>query len=130
MIKKLLKNSLINYILFAVLTSAINIVIFLIFYNYIFHLIIISNIFAYGTSITLQFITNKKYVFKNHSKNTKIQVIKFLLVKLISFFIDSFVLIVCHKFLYLDDFWSKLISNASTTISNYVFNKNIVFKDK
>ncbi|MFR5857515.1 MAG: GtrA family protein, partial [Bacilli bacterium] len=68
--------------------------------------------------------------FKNHSKNTKIQVIKFLLVKLISFFIDSFVLIVCHKFLYLDDFWSKLISNASTTISNYVFNKNIVFKDK
>ncbi|MFR5856825.1 MAG: GtrA family protein, partial [Bacilli bacterium] len=64
MIKKLLKNSLINYILFAVLTSAINIVIFLICYNYIFHLIIISNIFAYGTSITLQFITNKKYVFK------------------------------------------------------------------
>ena len=128
--KRLLENSLINYIIFAVLTSFINIVVFLICYNYIFHLIIISNIIAYIMSISLQFFTNKKYVFKNHGKNTKMQIIKFLLVKLLSFFLDSLVLILCHRVLHLEDFGSKIISNASTTISNYLFNKNIVFKNE
>lgn len=128
--KKIVKNNLFQYILFAVLTSAINVLVYLICYRLIIQNIIISNLVAYIVSITLSFITNKLFVFKNKQSDIFKQVIMFLCVKAFSFFIDSGVLIILKNVFHTNDFWAKIIANASTTISNYSLNKKIVFREK
>lgn len=123
-------NKFIKYVFFAIITSFLNVVVYLIFYNFIIENIIISNIIAYIVSITSSFIINKKVVFKNENQNILKQLVFYLLVKLISFSIDSLVLVVSIKYIGLSNFLSKLIANASTTISNYTLNNKIVFKKK
>jgi len=118
----------IKYVLFAILTSVINVGAYYLCYHYIINSIIVSNIVAYSLSISVQFITNKKYVFNNDSKKHGKQLILFLLVKLISFTIDTGVLYFCNKVLHLGQLLSKIIANCSTTLSNYTLNNKMVFK--
>ena len=127
-LKKIVNHSLTQYIFFAILTSVINVLAYLISYKFIIQSIIICNIIAYTLSIILSFVFNKKIVFKNNDKNILRQMIGFLIVKFISFIIDSVVLILCNKVLLLNNFWSKIISNCSTTANNYFWQKNKVFK--
>ena len=130
LIKNLKTNKFINYIFFAILTSCINVSAYMLFYNCILKNIILSNIFAYTISITLSFIINKKVVFKNNDNNYIIQILLYLLVKMIAFSVDSIVLIGIKEIFKIDNFIAKLIANASTTISNYTLNNKLVFKPK
>jgi len=123
LIKKIKNNKFANYVFFALITSGINVGAYILFYNCILGNIIISNIFAYTVSITASFIINKKIVFKNNNKNFIIQIVLYLMVKVIAFGVDSLVLIGLHKFFTIDNFLAKLIANTSTTISNYTLNK-------
>jgi len=130
LIKKIKNNKFANYVFFALITSGINVGAYILFYNCILGNIIISNIFAYTVSITASFIINKKIVFKNNNKNFIIQIVLYLMVKVIAFGVDSLVLIGLHKFFTIDNFLAKLIANTSTTISNYTLNNKVVFKNK
>ncbi len=127
-INKLKKSSFLKYVLFAVATSVLNILVYYLIYKYVIKNIIISNIFAYATSIITQFISNKKYVFESSQNNTIKQFITFIFTKIIAFIIDSTVLIICNKVFHLNNLISKILSNASTTLSNYSLNKKVVFK--
>ena len=126
---KLKNNKFINYVFFAVITSGINVFSYIMFYNYIFENIIVSNIFAYSISITTSFFINKKLVFKNNNKKVIVQLLLYLIVKLIAFGVDSIVLIGVHNTININNFIAKLIANVSTTISNYVLNTKVVFKN-
>ena len=119
----------IKYVLFAIITTFLNIAIYLLCYNYLVNSILISNIIAYTFSITAQFLINKSLVFKNNSGNLILQITLFLAVKCLAFFIDSAVLVICFKYLHINNFISKLIANCSTTISNYSLNNKLVFKN-
>ena len=127
-LKRVVNHSLVQYIFFAVLTSVINVLVYLVSYKFLIQSIIICNIIAYALSITLSFAFNKKIVFKNNDEKIVKQFINFLIVKFVSFIIDSVVLILCHKVLLINNFWSKIISNCSTTANNYFWQKNKVFK--
>ena len=118
----------IKYVAFALITSLINISVYYLFYNYVLKSIIISNIIAYTISILVQFITNKKYVFKNNSNNYSKQVCLFLLVKLVAFGLDTMVLHLCTKIFKMGQLLAKIIANCSTTLSNYSLNNDMVFK--
>lgn len=126
----ILNNKFIKYVFFAIITSLLNVGTYILFYNYVIDNIILSNVIAYTVSITLSFILNKKIVFKNNSGNLLKQITSYLSVKALSFVIDSLVLIITVRWLGLNNFISKLIANASTTISNYTLNQQVVFKDK
>lgn len=124
----LINNKFIKYVFFAIITSFINVGTYLLVYNLIIENIIISNIAAYTISITTSFIINKKVVFKNNNEKLLKQILFYLLVKLLSFTIDSFVLVITVEWIGISNFIAKLIANASTTISNYTLNNKIVFK--
>ena len=126
----ILNNKFVKYVFFAIITSVLNVGTYMIFYNLIIDNIIISNVVAYTVSITTSFVINKKVVFKNNNKSIFRQIFSYLLVKVLSFTIDSFVLLVAVDYLGLNNFLSKLIANASTTISNYTLNNKVVFKQK
>ena len=125
----ILNNKFFKYVFFAIVTSLLNVGTYLLFYNFILENILISNIVAYAVSITISFILNKKVVFKNDGGNIIKQIIFYLLVKLASFTIDSFVLVLCKEYIGLSNFIAKLIANMSTTISNYTLNQKMVFKE-
>lgn len=127
-VKKISNIEAIRYIFYAILTSIINIGIYLLFYNYISQNILISNIIAYIISIILSFWLNKTRVYKQYEGNTYYQLFKFLLIKISAFIIDSIVLYLCFNLLGLSNAISKLISNCSTALSNYTLNKKVVFK--
>ena len=114
--KKIVKYNFVKYVIVALFTSALNIGVYLGCYKYLISSILISNIAAYSISIIVQFFLNRHTVFDGNHHHILIQIILFLAVKLIAFFIDS------------GDFIAKLIANCSTTISNYSLNKKIVFK--
>lgn len=126
----ILNNKFLKYVFFAIITSLLNVGTYLLFYNYIWANIIISNIIAYSISIVVSFILNKKIVFKENSKNIFKQITSYLGVKGISFIVDSIVLVICKNYIRLGNFVAKLIANISTTISNYTLNNKIVFKEK
>lgn len=130
LIRKLKNNKFANYVFFALVTSGINVGAYMLFYNCIYANILISNIFAYTISIITSFIINKKLVFKNDNKNFIIQLILYLMVKVVAFGIDSLVLIGLHRFFTINNFLAKLIANTSTTISNYTLNNKVVFRNK
>lgn len=119
----------INYVIFATLTTVLNVLTYLLCYNFVVSNILISNIVAYTVSITASFFMNKKYVFKNDSNSYAKQMLFYLIVKLISFGLDSLVLYILKDILNWSNFWAKLISNASTTFSNYFLNNSWVFKN-
>lgn len=128
--KKLIDNKFLKYVCFAILTSIINVGIYLLVYNLIINSILISNICAYTISITFSFLINKVVVFQNKDKKLKKQLTMFLGVKLISFVIDSLVLFICHDILNIGNLISKIIANCSTTLNNYTLNNKHVFRKR
>lgn len=122
-------KKIISYIFFAIITSIVNVSVYMFCYNFIIKNIIISNIVAYACSIILSFFINKNVVFKNKKGKILKQFITYLGLKMFSLFIDSYVLTVLHDYLNINNFIAKLIANASTTISNYLINKCYIFKN-
>lgn len=130
LIDKVKKNKFAVYVFFAIITTVVNVSVYMIVHDYIIDNIIISNVVAYTCSITLSFIINKNVVFKSKNGNVFVQLLLYLCVKFISFSVDSGVLFLLNKGLKIDNFIAKLVANASTTISNYVLNNKLVFKNK
>lgn len=127
---KLKRSKFIKYVVFAVLATVINVSIYLFVYNYIINNILISNLIAYIFSISFQFFTNRKHVFKVNDSFIILQVFLFVFVKFISFWIDSGVLYLFKDIFGFSNFISKLVSNASTTLSNYLLNNKWVFRNR
>lgn len=72
----------INYLIFGVLTTAINIVVYYFTYNILAISNVISNIIAWILSVLFAYITNKYWVFENY--NSKISE---LIYEIFSFFL-------------------------------------------
>ena len=129
-LKKLLKSKFVKYVIIASLTTLINVLVYLISYHLITKSIIISNILAYTSSIYLSFTLNEKVVYKCKKRKHKKQIPLFLGSKVLSFFIDSLVLLCLDKYFALASILEKLIANASTTLSNYFICDKIIFKEE
>ena len=127
MTKFLNKHQFIKYMIVGVLCTGLNIVLYFLFFSLIKERVV-ANVIAYIITLLISFILNKKYVFNN--TNNELIFVQFLIytsVRLTSLLIDSGVLLICVEKLYLSDLLGKIISNACTTVNNYIFNK-FIFK--
>ena len=122
-------KKIIDYVFYSIISSGVNVIVYLICYNIIFANIIFANSIAYIFSITISFFLNKKVVFKNNSNKVFKQMFFYLIVKSIAFFIDTAVLHILKDIFHMSNFWAKIIANCSTTISNYSLNNLWVFKN-
>lgn len=127
-------KEIINYLIFGVLTTVVNIVTYAIFAR-LFHIDeVISNIIAQILSILFAYVTNKIYVFESKTTN-----IKEILQELISFFgcriftavLDTAVFTLMVKKIGINDLIAKCITQVIVIVLNYVFSKILIFrKDK
>ena len=123
-----LKRELFWYVVFGVLTTAVNILAYLLFarifnVNYIY-----SNIIAWFLSVLFAYITNRIWVFESKSSNIIKEASYFFAGRIFSGVLDTGLMYVFIDLLSFGDEFSKVIIQVIVVIVNYVLSKYVVFK--
>ena len=127
---KIFTEEAMKYIIFGILTTLINILVYYIF-SHIGISYLISNSIAFIFSIIFAFVTNKFYVFKCKDIRKEVlirEIYKFILSRLGTFLIDTLLMFIGVRCLRLNDLIVKYMVNIVVIILNYIVSKKIVFK--
>ena len=125
-------KEIINYLVFGVLTTLVNFVLYFIFSKIIGIDEIISNGLAWFFSVLFAYITNKIFVF-----DSKTDTIKSLLIEMGSFFLarvlsgilcDVGTFAVMIKVFKINDIIAKIVTQVMVVILNYILSKFVIFK--
>lgn len=120
------------YIVFGFLTTAINLAVYFLA-RAVKTPLIAADIIAWIVGVVFAYVTNRKYVFQSTVQGDRaciIEMISFVIARLISLGIDIFFLVVTVKWLGLWEVPMKLTANVIVIIANYVFSKFFVFRDR
>ena len=132
LINKLLNNKeVLLYLIFGVLTTAVNFIVYTFFTRSLLVDELISNIFAWVFAVTFAYVTNKKYVFSSKSTTAKQltkELTSFFLARLFSLGVDMSIMYIGIRVLFVFDMYVKLFSQVVIVILNYVLSKFIIFK--
>lgn len=119
------------YLVFGVLTTIINIVVFWISNDILKIEYKISNVIAWILAVIFAFVTNKTLVFESRNKNkeeiTK-EAITFLVARLFSLVVDMLIMILMIDLININSLVAKIISNVVVVVINYIFSKFIIFR--
>ncbi|WP_394238015.1 GtrA family protein [Niallia oryzisoli] len=125
------RKEIINYLIFGVLTTAVNIISFWIQDHYFDMDYRVATTTAWVLSVLFAFVTNKLYVF-NSKQSDFHSVIKefmsFLFFRLLSYLLDLFTMIILVEIFLADSLFAKIIANVLVVIFNYFASKFIIFK--
>ena len=131
LIKKVINKETISYVVFGVLTTAINLVVFNLC-EYIMDYKV-ANVIAWIAAVAFAFVTNKLYVFESKSWEMKLvgkEAAGFIGARLVSLAADMLFMIFAVEYLHMMKLLAKIISNVFVMIINYVFSKLVIFKKK
>ena len=126
-------RGLILYLVFGVLTTAINIAVYALCYRVLRLPNVPSNVVAWILAVLFAFVTNKLYVFESKSleRGTVLrELLSFVGARLATGLLDLAVMFVGVDLLHGPDLVFKVASNIVVIILNYVFSKLIVFRKK
>ena len=121
----------IMYIIFGVLTTIVNYVVYLVLTKMMNIDYMISTVISQIFAMIFAYITNKIYVFeaKNNSfKGLIKEMVSFFSVRIVSLFLDMGFMKLFVDIMHLNDAIMKLVSNALIIIANYIFSKLFIFK--
>ena len=124
---------IIVYLLFGVLTTLVNYLVYLPCYNLLGLSAVISNVIAWVVAVAFAFLTNKPFVFKSNdwSKNTVLQELTaFLGCRIGSGALETVILLfACDILGWNANVW-KLITSVLVVILNYIGSKLLVFRNR
>ena len=121
------------YIVFGVLTTAINIIAFFACSRLINLGLIPSNIIAWILSVLFAFVTNKIYVFNSKNYNFSVvlrELIDFVISRGATGILDLELMYLFVSVIGIEDMISKIVINIIVIILNYILSKLYVFKNK
>ena len=116
------------YLIFGVLTTVVNIVVYYISAELLGIHYLISNALAWFLSVLFAYITNRKYVFNSHNKNVIKEMISFFGSRLATGVLDMALMWVLVNNHLLNDMISKVVVNVIVIVLNYVLSKLVVVK--
>ena len=121
-------KEIIMYLVFGVLTTVVNIVVYYIFSNLLHMNYLFSNAMAWFLSVLFAYVTNRKYVFD--SKNNQIikEAISFFGSRLATGIMDMMLIWFLVNFNIVNDVVAKVVVNVIVVILNYILSKLVVFK--
>ena len=121
-------KEIIMYLVFGVLTTVVNIVVYYIFSNLLHMNYLFSNAMAWFLSVLFAYVTNRKYVFD--SKNNQIikEAISFFGSRLATGIMDMVLMWFLVNFNIVNDVVAKVGVNVIVVILNYILSKLVVFK--
>ena len=123
-----LKKELISYTIFGVLTSVINIVVYLLLTDVCQINYIISNIIAWALSVLFAYVTNRIWVFESKNDNIVKEIFLFFSGRFFTVVIDTALMVLFIDVLSLGNTFSKIAVAVIVIILNYVISKIVVFK--
>ncbi len=125
-------KEIINYLIVGFLTTMVSLLTYYVSVNTFLDPDIpvqlqIANILSWIAGVTFAYFTNRKYVFESKEENSVKEASKFVASRIITLFMDMFVMWLGVSFLHFNDKIMKLVSQVIITISNYIFSKLFVF---
>lgn len=127
--KLLLKyKEVIMYLIFGVLTTVVNIVVYYMMADMLQIHYMISNIVAWFLSVLFAYMTNRKYVFESKSNEIIKEMISFFGARLATGIMDMVFMWIFVGLHILPDFIAKVITNVFVIVANYILSKLVVFK--
>ncbi len=122
-------KEIINYLIFGVLTTVVNIVVFALCAD-VFHIqYLIANVLAWIMSVIFAYVTNRKYVFESKSENIGKEITKFFSSRLSTLALDMIVMWLLVDILTASNLIAKVIANILVIVANYILSKVFVFKE-
>lgn len=124
---------IVTYLVFGVLTTVVNYLVYLPLYNLLGLSAAVSNVIAWAAAVAFAYLTNKPFVFRSHdwSMQTVLPELgKFVSCRIASGAMETGIIFVTvDLFGWNGNIW-KLVTSVLVVILNYIFSKLIVFKQK
>ena len=136
MAKKLLNflrhhKEVLSYLVFGVLTTLVNYVVYLPLYNFAHFSATLSNAVAWVAAVAFAFVTNKPFVFASHDWHIKTvlpELLKFVGCRIGSGLAETAILFITVDYLKWDGNLWKLLTSVLVIVLNYIASKLLVFK--
>lgn len=126
-------EEIIRYGFFGVLTTVVNFIVFYYFNSILETSYISANSLAIIMSILFAYVTNKKFVFKSQThtlRQTFYEFLNFISLRLVSGIFDMASMYLLIDGIGIDTNISKILTQFIVVISNYIFSKLFIFKNK
>lgn len=124
-------RELLVYLIFGVLTTAVNYIVYLPCYNLLGVRASLSNVIAWAAAVVFAFVTNKPFVFQSHdwSAGTTVpELIKFIGTRLGSGGAETLILLLTVDILGWNGNLWKILTSVIVVVLNYIGSKLLVFR--
>ena len=119
------------YLVFGVLTTVVNYLVYLPCYNLLGLSSSASNVIAWAAAVAFAYVTNKPFVFHSHDWSMEIvipELTKFLGTRLGSGALETVILLVSVDWLGMNGNVWKVLTSVLVVIINYIGSKLLVFR--
>ena len=128
-------QEIVNYLIFGVITTLVSLLTYYLltitFLNPRIPLELqLSNIISWIVGVLVAYVTNRKYVFKSKGNNKIYEFTNFILSRLLTLVFDMLFMFVLVSKWGLNDRVCKIISQIIIIITNYLFSKLFIFKNR
>lgn len=126
-------NDLVIYLIFGVLTTLVNYIVYLPCHNMLGISASVSNMIAWAAAVAFAFVTNKPFVFRSYDWSAKTvvpELVKFVGTRVGSGALETLILFLTVDLLHWDGNLWKIITSVLVVVLNYVGSKLLVFKRK
>ena len=126
-------RAIITYLVFGVLTTAVNFAVYYPLYNWFHWAATPSNVVAWAVSVLFAYLTNKPFVFQSrdwHRETMLPEFAKFVGCRVGSGLVESLLILILVDILLLNGNIIKIAISVLVVILNYIGSKLIVFKKK
>ena len=134
-IKELLKKywDIVIYLLFGILTTAANYVVFFLLHDLVGRSATFSNIVAWVAAVAVAYVTHKPFVFHSYDWSFKTvvrELEKFVTVSVGSGLMETLLLLLSVDIFHWNSLAMKLLVGVLVVVVNYIGSKWLVFKDE
>ena len=124
---------MLTYLIFGVLTTVVNYIVYLPVYNLLGLSAAVSNTIAWAVAVIFAFLTNKPFVFKSNDWSKEVvipELTKFVSCRIASGAMETVILFLAVDLMgWNGNIW-KLVTQVMVVILNYFGSKLLVFKKK
>lgn len=122
-----------SYLIFGVLTTVVNYLVYLPVYNLLGLSAALSNAIAWVVAVAFAYLTNKPFVFKSNDWSAKTvipELTKFVGCRVASGAAETLILLVTVDILCWNGNIWKLVTSVLVVVMNYIASKLVVFRKK